>query len=198
MLAAGMARRACASPGHWALHQALLVRLVLRSSKALPPRSWLHRGHLRWVLRSQGQHQAQALLVLFALTQAQDQALDAAIMQAWSSGPGVVWISPGTGGHSPRKQRHVFMENKLQHGARIDFYRGTLADDRCNKQWSSWLRRLPCYEQLAGTMWSGATQPGEGPSSEACLKARGNAMEIAVGLAWAATTDGRYLREGHT
>ena len=27
---------------------------------------------------------------------------------------------------------------------------------------------------------------------------RGNAMEIAVGLAWAATTDGRYLREGHT
>ena len=47
-------------------------------------------------------------------------------------------------------------------------------------------------------MWSGATQPGEGPLSKACLNARGNAMEIAVGLAWAATTDGRYLREGHT
>ena len=47
-------------------------------------------------------------------------------------------------------------------------------------------------------MWSGATQPREAPLSVACLKARGNAMEIAVGLAWAAWTDGTNLREGHT
>ena len=127
----------------------------------------------------------------------QDQALDAAIMEAWSSGPGVVWNSPGAGGDSPSRQRHVFMQNKLRDGARIDFYRGAPADDLCNIAWSSWLARLPRYEQLAGAMWSGATERGQEALSHACVTARGNAMEIAVGLAWAAATDGRYLREGH-
>ena len=90
------------------------------------------------------------------------------------------------------------MENKLVHGARIDFYRGTAQDDLCNNTWSNWLGRLPLYERLAGHMWSGATEPREAPLSVACLKARGNAMEIVVGLAWAASTDGTNLREGHT
>ena len=127
-----------------------------------------------------------------------DQALDAAIMHAWAIGPGIAWISPGTGGDLPQRKRHVFMENKLVHGARIDFYRGTAQDDLCNKAWSNWLGRLPLYERLAGDMWSGPTQPREAPLSVACLKARGNVMEIAVGLAWAAWTDGTNLTEGNT
>ena len=91
----------------------------------------------------------------------------------------------------------MFMQNKLRNGARIDFYRGAPADDLCNIAWSSWLARLPRYEQLAGAMWSGATERGQEPLSHACVTARGNAMEIAVGLAWAASTGGRYLTEGH-
>ena len=79
------------------------------------------------------------------------------------------------------------MQNKLQHGARIDFYRGTPADDLANKAWSRWLRRLPRYEHLATNMWSGSLS----------FNSRGNAMEIVVGLAWAAATDGRFLRHGH-
>ena len=129
-------------------------------------------------------------------TQAQDRALDAAIMKAWPIAR-VVWISPGTGGNSPGRRKHVFQENALADGARIDFYRGTIADDLINVDWSNLLRRLPHYEALVGNIWKVSTQLGVGPVSKSCIGTRGNAMELIVGLAWAAWTNGGALPEGH-
>ena len=70
--------------------------------------------------------------------------------------------------------------------ARIDFRRGTAADDLRNIKWSEMLAQLPGYAAVLTKQ--------QNPSS---LTSMGNAMEMAVGLAYACHTNFVHLPEDH-
>ena len=59
-----------------------------------------------------------------------DAALAAATALGWPK-----WRTPGTGGAYPKTPVHDFSQGGLKFGARIDFFRGTPADDLMNKGW---------------------------------------------------------------
>ena len=103
-----------------------------------------------------------------------DKALRDAILTGWP-----IWRSPGTGGKLPNRREHHFAFHKLQQGARIDFYRGTVANDLANVCWSDMLRRLPTYAKYL------AQHPE-------CTNSKGNAMEMAAGISFAAATGGKF------
>ena len=107
-----------------------------------------------------------------------DTNLLAAVQAGWP-----LWKTTGEGGSCPKRPCHDFGFNTLQDGARIDFERGSPNDDLANMEWNAWLNLLPLYSSCVP----------QGPSN---LKSRGNAMEQAVGLAYAAATDGHYLGHG--
>ena len=94
-----------------------------------------------------------------------------------------LWKTDGHGGNCPRRLIHDFASNTLKQGARIDFRRGTVEDDLSNKGWVKWLDRLPRY----------AASLRQAPTS---TLSRGNAMEQAVGLSYAAASNARFLKEG--
>ena len=70
--------------------------------------------------------------------------------------------------------------------ARIDIRRGTAADDLPNITWSQMLAQLPGYSALLTKQ--------QDPSS---LISMGNAMEMAVGLAYACHTNLVHLPDDH-
>ena len=107
-----------------------------------------------------------------------DTNLLAAVQAGWP-----LWKTPGEGGSCPKRPCHDFGFNTLKHGARIDFERGSRNDDLANMEWNAWLNLLPLYSSCV-------------PQCPSNLKNRGNAMEQAVGLAYAAATDGHYLSHG--
>ena len=84
----------------------------------------------------------------------------------------------------PQAKIHDFGKDRLQHGARVDFRRGSAKDDRGNQEWSTrWLQQLPQYQSML-------TQD---PHSE---NGRGNAVEQAAGVAFAAVTNEVHLAHG--
>ena len=93
------------------------------------------------------------------------------------------WKTGGQGGTCPKRIIHDFAWNSLRDGARIDFCRGTKEDDLGNKDWVKWLERLPHY----------AASLRQAPTS---VLGRGNAMEQAVGLSYAAATQEQHMQEG--
>ena len=107
-----------------------------------------------------------------------DSKLYAAANAGWP-----LWLSDGQGGRRPKRPCHDFGCNALQDGARLDFNRGTAGDDLCNVQWNELLNRLPLYESVVRQQ----------PKS---MISRGNAVEQAIGLAYAAATNARYLNDG--
>ena len=107
-----------------------------------------------------------------------DSKLYAAAKAGWP-----LWLSDGQGGRRPTRPCHDFGCNALQDGARLDFNRGTAGDDLCNVQWNELLNRLPLYESVVQQQ----------PKS---MISRGNAVEQAIGLAYAAATNARYLNDG--
>ena len=94
-----------------------------------------------------------------------------------------LWKTDGHGGSCPRRLTHDFALHALRVGARIDFRRGTAEDDLSNKGWVKWLERLPLY----------AASLRQAPTS---TLSRGNAMEQAVGLSYAAASNARFLKDG--
>ena len=84
----------------------------------------------------------------------------------------------------PHAQIHDFGKDRLQWGARIDFNRGSAKDDRGNHEWiTRWIQHLPQYK-------STLTQD---PRSD---NGRGNAVEQAAGVAFAAVTNDEHLAHG--
>ena len=112
------------------------------------------------------------------LVKSLDSKLYAAANAGWP-----LWLSDGKGGKLPRRPCHDFGCNALQDGARVDFNRGTAGDDLCNVQWNKLLDCLPKYASVVK----------QHPSS---MISRGNAVEQAIGLAYAAATNAQYLNEG--
>ena len=95
-----------------------------------------------------------------------------------------LWLTSGEGGNVPLAKSHDFGKDRLQHGARVDFSRGSAKDDRGNQEWSTrWLQQLPQYK-------STLTQD---PRSD---NGRGNAVEQAAGVAFAAVTNEEHLAHG--
>ena len=92
-------------------------------------------------------------------------------------------MSDGQGGRLPKRPCHDFGCNNLRDGARLDFNRGTAGDDLCNVLWNKLLDRLPLYESVVQQQ----------PKS---MISRGNAVEQAIGLSYAAATNARYLNDG--
>ena len=90
-----------------------------------------------------------------------------------------IWISNGNGGHVPGREVHDFAYNRLRDGARVDMQRGTINDDLTNKKWTEWLNHLPKY----------ASKLTQQPRSDI---GRGNAMEQAAGIAYAAATEQKF------
>ena len=66
--------------------------------------------------------------------------LDLCIDEAYQHGA-PAWHSPGQGGPQPSRPDHNFFLHNLQHGARIDFYRGVAADDLQNTIWKRWFSK---------------------------------------------------------
>ena len=92
------------------------------------------------------------------------------------------WHSTGGGGRIPMQRQHHFGTHALDQGARIDFYRGIVSDDFMNNRWVRWLEEMPLYRA--------ALTRSHNPSNP---KQLANAMEIAVGLSYAAHTSEVYL-----
>ena len=66
--------------------------------------------------------------------------------------------------HSPRPKTpvHDFSQGGLQFGARIDFYRGTAADDLMNKRWQHLCEQLPRYRAYMKRHQGPTSTPGIG------------------------------------
>ena len=74
-----------------------------------------------------------------------------------------------------------FYWSKLKYCARIDFFRGTPEEDFENSVWvSDFLDHMPTFDK---SFWQGGSS----------MKQRGNKMEAAAGVAYAAATDCRFL-----
>ena len=111
--------------------------------------------------------------------------LDLCIDEAYQHGA-PVWHSPGQGGSQPSRPEHDFFLHNLQHGARIDFYRGVAADDLQNTTWKRWFSQLFRYQTHVAR--------SHGPAS---VKSIANAMEIVAGLSYTAFARGSNLPAGH-
>ena len=109
-----------------------------------------------------------------------DEALRRARATGWPK-----WITPGLGGYGPWRTSHDFLWNTLHEGARVDFYRGTWADDRANTEWSKWLYALPQHNEF-----------GIRNFYYSSLNSRGNYMETTIGICYAAATDGKHMPQG--
>ena len=97
------------------------------------------------------------------------------------------WLSPGGGGEAPAQPRCDFASNKLKWCARLDFRRGLPEDDLLNEVWSEILSKLPLYQAVL--------RKQQNPSSD---EGRGNAMEMAVGLAYTCFVEFKNLEPGHS
>ena len=106
-----------------------------------------------------------------------DAAMRLALMHGWPT-----WHTPGTGGTFPLTPVHNFAHDKLAHGARIDFFRGTQANDLLNVEWSALYNHCPTYQAYM--------REHQNPLS---VNSRGNAMESAAGVSYAAATHERFL-----
>ena len=94
-----------------------------------------------------------------------------------------MWMTSRDGSEMPKRMLHDFVMMKLQVGARIDFSRGKAEDVFPNAHWETMLLLSPFYRQTL-------TQDPQ------CTNSRGNAMEQAVGVAFAAATKSSYLKHG--
>ena len=97
-----------------------------------------------------------------------------------------IWHTSGGGGAAPSTKECNFAENKLKWCAWIDFRRGMDEDDLTNREWAEVLSHLPGYASVLATQ--------QNPSS---VESRGNAMEMAVGLAYACHTNFVHLPDNH-
>ena len=97
-----------------------------------------------------------------------------------------IWHTPGGAGGEPPTKVCNFGQSKLQWCARIDFRRGTAADDFLNSKWAQIIAELPGYRALLSKQ--------QNPSSQNSM---GNAMEMAVGLAYACYTNFVHLPDDH-
>ena len=111
--------------------------------------------------------------------------LDLCIDEAYQHGA-PVWHSPAQGGSQPSRPDHNFFLHNLQHGARIDFYRGVAADDLQNTTWKRWFSQLLRYQTHVAR--------SHGPAS---VKSIANAMELVAGLSYTAFARGSNLPAGH-
>ena len=112
-----------------------------------------------------------------ALNEAIHRALDKKNGGGWPT-----WETSGTGGELPGRPKHEFEHNSLQHGARIDFNRGTCAEDPGNHILAGIALHLP---ELLKDWRVSHTEIF-----------RGNMMEGILGISYAAKTNGVYLPEG--
>ena len=106
-----------------------------------------------------------------------DAALAGATKLGWPK-----WCTPGTGGGYPKRIVHDFEWEKMKYGARIDFCRGTPSDDVRSVCWQQLYMHLPRYQAYMGSH--------QGPKNPESI---GNAMEQAIGVAYAAATKGCHL-----
>jgi len=108
------------------------------------------------------------------------RAMDRALCAAQQDWP--VWKSCGWGGDFPSRKVHRFDWHSLMEGARLDFCRGDANDDLQNVDWEHRVAaRVPQY--MHGLWQEPATR-----------RQKGNAIEQAIGVAWAAATGGAYLK----
>ena len=114
------------------------------------------------------------------------QRLDEVLAQAIQQFGWPLWFSPGQGSGEPNRPQHDFSFNSLSQGARIDFYRGVVADDWLNTKWKALYQRLPRYRATITKQWNVSSVITEG-----------NAMEVATGIAYAAHTRAEHLPQGH-
>ena len=97
-----------------------------------------------------------------------------------------IWHTPGGAGDEPPTTACNIAENKLMWCARIDFRRDTAANDLPNSKWAQMLAELSGYRALLTKQ--------QNPSSQNSM---GNAMEMAVGLAYACYTNFVHLPDNH-
>ena len=97
-----------------------------------------------------------------------------------------IWHTPGGAGDEPLTKVCNFADNKLMWCARIDFRRGTAANDLPNSKWFQMIANVPGYRALLSKH--------QNPSSQNSM---GNAMEMAVGLAYACHTNFVHLPDNH-
>ena len=97
-----------------------------------------------------------------------------------------IWYTSGGGGASPNNRECHFAESKLKWCARIDFRRSIQDDDLRNVKWAEMLAHLPGYADVLAKQQNSLSVEG-----------RGNAMEMAVGLAYTCHTRFVNLPEGH-
>ena len=96
------------------------------------------------------------------------------------------WHSQGDGSKGPSRVAHKFGWNSLKEGARLDMQRGAVSDDLANAQWNSLLDGLPKYLRFVLGRWG----------TNLTENNRGNAMEMACGLAYATARHGATLPDG--
>ena len=112
--------------------------------------------------------------------------IDAALAEAINHDGWPEWFTPGRGNLEPNRRRHSFKHHSFNHSARIDFfYRGKAEDDWQNVDWAILLGHLPRYRALLDCEYMGT-------------KTMGDAMEMAVGIAYACYTEQRYLPSSHS
>ena len=105
--------------------------------------------------------------------------LAAAATNAWP-----LWKTIGGGGDVPQSTVHDFKYDTCKGGARVDFYRGRASHDQWNGTWSQWLQRLPRYHDTL-------------QQDVRSTNMRGNAMEMAAGVAYAASKGADWKGPGH-
>jgi len=110
-----------------------------------------------------------------------DQALEQCINKfKWP-----LWRTDGKGGDNPDRQWFNLGKGNLRMGARIDFRRGLAKNDFPSQDWSDILLDMPRY--------SAELKRHQDPTS---VNGRGNALERAVGCAYACFTNFKELGPG--
>ena len=102
--------------------------------------------------------------------------------------PMPTWHTKGVRGWEPCRTEHNFAVHSLREGARIDMLRGEISDDLGNGDWNHLLRQLPKFRAWVLKTWG----------SNLNQESRGNAMEMACGLAYATAHGGRNLPVGQS
>jgi len=92
------------------------------------------------------------------------------------------WHTTGRGGCEPSRPVLNFETHCLTQCARIDFLRGLNIDDKVNTEWVQWYDYLPLFKEILHSK-----------QRPRCKKGQGNAIEMIVGLAYAAFVDGKNL-----